>query len=70
MVDTPLVITYPMKAVNRMREFNYDLVHTLLNQYEDPRYLDFTRYHFYHLALEGTGVLIFDVINRSVYANV
>ena len=55
-----------------MKEFNYDIVHGMLDQYEGhkPKYLDFTRYHFEDTALEGTGVLIFDTINRSVYANV
>lgn len=46
------------------------MVNDFLRATPNSHYLDFSRYHFKNIALEGTGVLIFDTINHKVYVNI
>lgn len=69
MMEHPLVWVYPMKAPTRQKEVNYEIVDDLLNSMPKSHLIDFTAYHDYGEACEGTGVLIFDAPNKSVYAN-
>ncbi|MCO7226785.1 arginine deiminase-related protein [Pleionea sp. CnH1-48] len=63
------LITYPMKTLNRQREIAPNLLSELVTQagYQQPEHIDFATPHT-PLALEGTGVLVFDHPNRIVYA--
>jgi hypothetical protein len=63
-----VVCVYPMKVPTRQREVNYKIVEEILEQ--DGVIIDLTRFCDQGLALEGTGVLIFDPVNRKIYANI
>ena len=64
-----LVFTFPMRAETRQREFNMKMLIDAVNLKDKTEYVSFSHYHFKKLYLEGTGVLIFDTINRKVYVN-
>ena len=63
-----IVCVYPMKCPTRQREVNYKIVDELTMEGGDV--VDLTNYWDKDLALEGTGVLIFDAPNKKIYANI
>ena len=67
-LDKKLVCIYPMKAPSRQREVNSKIVEDLAG--ESGTVIDMTHYTELNIALEGTGVLIFDAPNSKIYANI
>lgn len=65
-MDERVVCVYPMKVPTRQREVNPKIVDDL--SASNGHVIDMTRYNDAGLALEGTGVLIFDPANRKIYA--
>jgi hypothetical protein len=65
-MDEKVVCVYPMKVPTRQREVNPKIVEHLAGS--NGHVIDMTRYNDVSLALEGTGVLIFDSVNRKIYA--
>jgi len=66
-IDERLTVVYPMKAPTRQREVNYKIVDEF--SANEGQVIDLTNFCDKSLALEGTGVLIFDAANRKIYAN-
>jgi hypothetical protein len=68
LIDSRLICIYPMKAPTRQREVNPKIVEE--QSEESGKSIDFTGYTKKGGVLEGTGALIFDPVNRKVYANI
>lgn len=68
LIDDKIVCVYPMKCPTRQREVNYKIVDELLG--ENGELIDLTSFTEDNIALEGTGVLIFDAPNRKIYASI
>ena len=68
LLDSRLICVYPMKAPTRQKEVNLKIVEDLSE--ESGKTIDFTGYTEKGGVLEGTGALIFDPVNRKVYANI
>jgi len=68
LIENRVVCVYPMKAPTRQREVNYKIVDEFMEA--SGHCIDMTSYCDKELALEGTGVLIFDAPNKKIYANI
>lgn len=66
LMEQKVVWVYPMKAKNRQREVNPNIVSDLMGP--EGHCIDFTGYTDFNKSLEGTGVLIFDPLNQKIYA--
>lgn len=62
------IITYAMAHENRRRERRMDIVHALEDQYGLKYAGGSDSFEIHDMALEGTGSLIFDHSNKTVYA--
>lgn len=60
---------YPMLAKNRRLERNADVVEFLDQHLPAQKILDYSDYELQDLAMEGTGSLIFDYLNKRVFAS-
>jgi len=64
------VVIYPMFAPNRRDERSNDVFKTLLNDgVKFDIIFDLTSYESQNLFLEGTGSMVFDRINKKLYAS-
>ena len=68
LIDNRIICVYPMKAPTRQREVNPKIIEDLTE--ESGKSLDLTGFNDKGGVLEGTGALIFDPVNRKVYANI
>ncbi len=66
------VVLYPMQAVNRRRERRQEVIDTVAVRlgYGVSRVIDLTHHEKEGRALEGTGSLVLDHVNRVAYASV
>ena len=66
------VVLYPMQAANRRRERRQEVIDTVALQlgFKVSRVLDLTHHEQEGRALEGTGSLVLDHVNRVAYASV
>lgn len=63
------VVVYPVFALNRRLERRYDIIqHVIDAGYKHTKFSDYTCFENQNYFLEGTGSLIFDHVNRIVYA--
>lgn len=62
------VIIFPMFAANRREEKREEILQTLKNQYHVSDFEDWSEYEAENFFLEGTGSMIFDHPNKTVYA--
>lgn len=62
------VYLYPMKTKNRSAERREDIIEFLADNFEISNVYDWSKYEKDNLALEGTGSMIFDHLNRKVFA--
>jgi hypothetical protein len=62
------VILYPMMTENRRHERRWDIVETLKKDYTVTQVLDITTEEKTGRFLEGTGSLVFDHVNKTVFA--
>lgn len=66
------VVLYPMQAANRRRERRQEVIDTVVARlgFKVSRVVDLTHHEKEGLALEGTGSLVLDHVNRVAYASV
>jgi hypothetical protein len=66
------VVLYPLQAVSRRRERRRDAIDTVARRlgFQVSRVLDLTHHENDGRALEGTGSLVLDHVNRLAYASV
>jgi hypothetical protein len=66
------VVLYPMQAPNRRRERRQEVIDTVVARlgFKVTRVLDLTHHENEGRAMEGTGSLILDHVNRVAYASV
>ncbi len=62
------VVTYPMFAENRRIERRQDIIDQLSEKYDIEKKYSFESYEEESLFLEGTGSMIFDRVNKVLYA--
>ncbi|MFN3839689.1 MAG: citrulline utilization hydrolase CtlX [Cyclobacteriaceae bacterium] len=62
------LVLYPMLAVNRRAERRADIIDQLKSRFLVKTVIDMTEEENQHRFLEGTGSLVFDYVNRIVYA--
>lgn len=62
------IILYPLLAHNRRTEKRLDLVHQLTLNYSVKNIIDLSFYEKQNQFLEGTGSMVFDRVNKIVYA--
>lgn len=62
------LVLYPMFAPNRREERKPAVLEYLKNEYKPAKIIDFTHYENKNEFLEGTGSLIIDHKNKTVYA--
>jgi hypothetical protein len=68
--DHGIRVYYPMLAKNRRQERNHEVIAFLDEQLPAKQIRDYTAYEIQDLAMEGTGSLIFDYLNKRVFASV
>lgn len=61
-------ILYPMMADNRRLERREDIIDLLKEKFQINNVHDFSTYEKQNVFLEGTGSVIFDHVNKKVYA--
>ncbi|EPJ48968.1 MAG: hypothetical protein OFPI_26660 [Osedax symbiont Rs2] len=61
------ICIYPMYAKNRRKERRWDLIEQLKQQYSVNQLLDYSSMEEQHLALEGTGAMVLDHVNKQAY---
>lgn len=59
---------FPMKTENRRLEKREDIINFFRNGYQISKEIDLSRYEGEERALEGTGSIVFDHVNRIAYA--
>ena len=62
------LILYPMHAPNRRPEKRKDIMDMLQHDYQVDRIVDLSYFESSNKFLEGTGSMVFDHINKTVYA--
>lgn len=62
------VILYPMCAANRRSERRMDIIETLGKEFRIEKTLDLSPFENENRFLEGTGSIVFDHANKTVYA--
>ena len=62
------VFIYPMYTKNRREERRTDIINFLNDEYEVNEVFDISHYELDGKILEGTGSMVFDHINKIVYA--
>ena len=62
-----VICIYPMYAQNRRKERRSDIIEQLKQQYTVNQLLDYSAMEEQHLALEGTGAMVLDHINKRAY---
>ncbi|MCU0382469.1 MAG: arginine deiminase-related protein [Cyclobacteriaceae bacterium] len=62
------MVLFPMLTPNRRTERNAAFTHTLLEQFNIQRTLDFSKNENNNRIVEGTGSLVFDHVYKKVYA--
>jgi hypothetical protein len=62
------MILYPMLTPNRRLERQENVIETITNQFEIIRRMDLAHHENENRILEGTGSMILDHLNRTVYA--
>lgn len=65
---TGLLTLYPMKTKNRQLERQNGIAEFFQQHFEITSTLDLTNYEAQDQALEGTGSIVFDHVNRRAYA--
>ncbi len=65
--DSTITI-FPMKNLNRQLEKRDDIVELIQAKYKVTKILDLSEYEKKDEALEGTGSIVFDHLNRTAYA--
>lgn len=68
--DQGIRVYYPMLAKNRRLERNSEVIAFLDAQLPANQILDYSTHESQDLAMEGTGSLIFDYLNKRVFASV
>lgn len=68
--DHGIRVYYPMLAKNRRQERNPEVIAFLDEHLPAKQILDYSAYEIQDLAMEGTGSLIFDYLNKRVFASV
>jgi hypothetical protein len=63
------VVLYPMMTENRRCERRVDIIDALKDEYEVTKVIDLTAEEQSGKYLEGTGSLVFDHVNRIVFAS-
>ncbi len=65
------VVLYPMQAPSRRRERRQEVIDTVVEKigFKVTRVVDLTAYENEGLALEGTGSLVLDHVERTAYAS-
>lgn len=67
--DDGRVVLYPMMAENRRRERRMDIIESLAQEFVIKELLDLSGEERHGRYLEGTGSLVFDHVNRILYAS-
>lgn len=62
------VFLFPMKTANRSAERREDIIDFIKDNFEVNEVFDWSRFEKDGLALEGTGSMMFDHVNRKIYA--
>lgn len=62
------IYLFPMKAPNRSLERRPEIIEFIEDNFEVNEVFDWSRYEKDGLALEGTGSMVFDHVNRKIYA--
>ena len=62
------LILYPLLAHNRRAEKRLDIVHQFTLKYSIKNIIDLSFYEKEGLFLEGTGSMVFDRVNKIIYA--
>lgn len=63
------VVLYPMQAPVRRAERRKDILEELQKIYKFNRVVDYSDYESREIFLEGTGSLVFDYVNKIIYAS-
>ena len=61
------IAMYPMHSPSRRRERRHDVMALLKQHYRVQEIVDYSGLEYDHLFLEGTGVMVFDHIERVAY---
>ena len=61
------LITYPMRAENRRKEYRQDVLETLWQQYGFEHAKDLRHFTDQQRFLEGTGSIVFDHVHKLAY---
>lgn len=62
------IVVYPMAGENRRNERRRDIIEALMQRSHFKRLIDLTGFEHHGLALEGTGSMVLDRTQRTVYA--
>lgn len=62
------VVLYPLYAANRRAERREDIVAVVRDHFEVTEVIDLQAYATQRMFLEGTGSMVFDHLNKDVYA--
>ena len=62
------IYMFPMKTPNRSAERRADIISFIQDNFEVNEVFDWSRFEKDGLALEGTGSMVFDHVNRKIYA--
>lgn len=61
------IAMYPMYSPSRRRERRHDVMDMLKQHYRVQEIVDYSGFEYDHLFLEGTGVMVFDHVERVAY---